>query len=113
MFINFTAKEDSDDMFKPPNLDNDDFSPFGGKSGLFSGGRGLFDDNEEVCLISFSLFASTFRKPAANTSPHAFQCFFQGDLFSEEPKPPLAEERKVRNESLKSTGRMDRLKNLP
>lgn len=48
MFPNFTAADadNDDDMFKPPNLDNDDFSPFGGKSGLFSGGRGLFDDDE-------------------------------------------------------------------
>lgn len=42
------ADEDSDDMFKPPKMDDDDFSPFGGKGGLFSGGKGLFDDDEEV-----------------------------------------------------------------
>lgn len=42
------AEEDGDDMFKPPRLDDDDFSPFGGKSGLFSGGKGLFDDDDEV-----------------------------------------------------------------
>lgn len=48
LFINFTADDDNDDMFKPPSLDNDDFSPFGGKSGLFSGGRGLFDDDDGV-----------------------------------------------------------------
>ncbi|XP_039995270.1 WASH complex subunit 2A isoform X2 [Xiphias gladius] len=40
------AEDDSDDMFKPPKMDDDDFSPFGGTSGLFSGGRGLFDDDE-------------------------------------------------------------------
>ncbi|XP_034407295.1 WASH complex subunit 2 isoform X2 [Cyclopterus lumpus] len=67
------AEEDSDDMFKPPKMDDDDFSPFGGKSGLFSGGRGLFDDDEE------------------------------GDLFSEAPKPPVSEEKRVLNESMKST----------
>lgn len=44
------AEEDDDDMFKPPKMDDDDFSPFGGKSGLFSGGRGLFDDDDEVYL---------------------------------------------------------------
>lgn len=38
--------DDSDDMFKPPKMEDEDFSPFGGKSGLFSGGRGLFDDDE-------------------------------------------------------------------
>lgn len=42
------AEEDSDDMFKPPKMDDEDFSPFGGTSGLFSGGRGLFDDDDEV-----------------------------------------------------------------
>nr|XP_046258221.1 WASH complex subunit 2 isoform X3 [Scatophagus argus] len=67
------AEEDSDDMFKPPKLDDDDFSPFGGKGGLFSGGRGLFDDDDE------------------------------GDLFSEAPKPPVSEEKKVLNESMKNT----------
>lgn len=47
-----TAEDDDDDMFKPPEMDDDDFSPFGGKGGLFSGGRGLFDDDDEVsfCL---------------------------------------------------------------
>lgn len=35
-------------MFKPPKMEDEDFSPFGGKSGLFSGGRGLFDDDDEV-----------------------------------------------------------------
>uniref|UniRef100_A0A8C4FAL6 Uncharacterized protein n=1 Tax=Dicentrarchus labrax TaxID=13489 RepID=A0A8C4FAL6_DICLA len=67
------AEDDSDDMFKPPKMDDDDFSPFGGKGGLFSGGRGLFDDDDE------------------------------GDLFAEAPKPPVSEEKKVLNESMKST----------
>lgn len=40
-------------MFKPPEMDDDDFSPFGGKGGLFSGGRGLFDDDDEVCFFVF------------------------------------------------------------
>lgn len=48
LFIYSAAEEDSDDMFKPPKMDDDDFSPFGGKGGLFSGGRGLFDDDDEV-----------------------------------------------------------------
>ncbi|XP_059215596.1 WASH complex subunit 2 isoform X2 [Centropristis striata] len=63
------AEEDSDDMFKPPKMDDDDFSPFGGKGGLFSGGKGLFDDDDE------------------------------GDLFAEAPKPPASVEKKVLNES--------------
>ncbi|XP_041645615.1 WASH complex subunit 2C isoform X2 [Cheilinus undulatus] len=66
------AEEDSDDIFKPPKMDEDDLSPFGGKSGLFSGGRGLFDDDDE------------------------------GDLFSEAPKPPVTEEKKAQNENTKT-----------
>lgn len=65
------ADEDSDDMFKPPKMEDEDFSPFGAKSGLFSGGRGLFDDDNE------------------------------GDLFSEAPKAPAAEE-KI-HQSIKTT----------
>ncbi|XP_029691529.1 WASH complex subunit 2 isoform X3 [Takifugu rubripes] len=69
------ADEDDDDMFKPPKMDDndDDFSPFGGKGGLFSGGRGLFDDDDE------------------------------GDLFAEAPKPPASEDKNLLNESVKST----------
>ncbi|XP_047459603.1 WASH complex subunit 2 isoform X2 [Mugil cephalus] len=67
------ADEDSDDMFKPPKMDDDEFSPFGAKSGLFSGGKGLFDDDDE------------------------------GDLFSDAPKPPASEQKKAANESTKST----------
>nr|XP_043902136.1 WASH complex subunit 2 isoform X1 [Solea senegalensis] len=67
------TEDDSDDMFKPPKMDDEDFSPFGGKGGLFSGGRGLFDDDDE------------------------------GDLFSEAPKPFVPEETRAVNESTKGT----------
>ncbi|XP_033956547.1 WASH complex subunit 2A isoform X2 [Pseudochaenichthys georgianus] len=70
------AEEDSDDMFKPPKMEDEDFSPFGGKGGLFSGGRGLFDDDDD-----------------------------EGDLFSDVPNPPASEEKKVQNERLKSTAK--------
>ncbi|XP_028325021.1 WASH complex subunit 2 isoform X3 [Gouania willdenowi] len=66
-------EDDSDDMFKPPRMDEEEFSPFGGKSGLFSGGKGLFSDDDE------------------------------GDLFSEAPKPPESEEKKAPEESRKHT----------
>ncbi|XP_061545480.1 WASH complex subunit 2A isoform X2 [Phycodurus eques] len=73
------AEDDSDDMFKPPKMDydddDDDFSPFGGKSGLFSGGKGLFDDDDE------------------------------DDLFSDAPKLPVSKPDKSPNESIKSATR--------
>ncbi|XP_037127178.1 WASH complex subunit 2 isoform X2 [Syngnathus acus] len=72
-------EDDSDDMFKPPKMESDDdkddedeFSPFGGKSGLFSGGKGLFDDDDE------------------------------GDLFSDAPRLPVSKEEKSTNESIKT-----------
>ncbi|XP_067828798.1 WASH complex subunit 2 isoform X3 [Heptranchias perlo] len=40
-------QEDDENLFTSQNADeDDDYSPFGGKSGLFSGGKGLFDDDE-------------------------------------------------------------------
>ncbi|KAM9379974.1 LOW QUALITY PROTEIN: WASH complex subunit 2-like [Phaethornis superciliosus] len=35
-----------DDIFKLPKLTDEDFTPFGSRGGLFSGGTGLFDDEE-------------------------------------------------------------------
>uniref|UniRef100_A0A8C8FXA8 FAM21/CAPZIP domain-containing protein n=1 Tax=Oncorhynchus tshawytscha TaxID=74940 RepID=A0A8C8FXA8_ONCTS len=60
-----SIEDESEELFGPPKMEDEDFSPFGGKGGLFSGGRGLFDDDE-------------------------------GDLFSDAPKQPVAEE-KTRN----------------
>ncbi|XP_020850232.1 WASH complex subunit 2 isoform X4 [Phascolarctos cinereus] len=40
------SDDEEDDMFKPPKLTDEDFSPFGSRGGLFSGGVGLFDDDE-------------------------------------------------------------------
>ncbi|XP_063160448.1 WASH complex subunit 2C [Candoia aspera] len=39
---------DDEDIFKPPKLTDEDFSPFGSKDGLFSGGTGLFDDERDL-----------------------------------------------------------------
>ncbi|XP_020665299.3 WASH complex subunit 2A isoform X3 [Pogona vitticeps] len=40
------VSSDDDDIFKPPKLTDEDFLPFASKGGLFSGGKGLFDDEE-------------------------------------------------------------------
>ncbi|XP_016368170.1 WASH complex subunit FAM21A-like isoform X1 [Sinocyclocheilus rhinocerous] len=40
------VEDDQDEMFKPPKMEDEEYSPFGGKGGLFSGGKGLFDDDE-------------------------------------------------------------------
>nr|XP_033797207.1 WASH complex subunit 2C-like isoform X2 [Geotrypetes seraphini] len=48
----FSTDDEDDDMFKPPKLTDEDFSPFSDKGGLFSGGRGLFDDDNESDLFA-------------------------------------------------------------
>jgi WASH complex subunit FAM21 len=39
--------DEEDNLFAPPKLTDEDFSPFGSRGGLFSGGQGLFDDEDE------------------------------------------------------------------
>ncbi|XP_065409404.1 WASH complex subunit 2A isoform X26 [Chrysemys picta bellii] len=50
--VRVPSDDDEDDIFKPPKLTDEDFSPFGSKGGLFSGGMGLFDDDEENDLFA-------------------------------------------------------------
>ncbi|XP_076980695.1 WASH complex subunit 2A isoform X3 [Tamandua tetradactyla] len=44
--------DEGDNLFAPPKLTDEDFSPFGSRGGLFSGGKGLFDDEEESDLFT-------------------------------------------------------------
>ncbi|KAM6105335.1 WASH complex subunit 2-like isoform 2-T2 [Pterocles gutturalis] len=44
--VRVPSDDDDDDIFKPPKLTDEDFTPFGSRGGLFSGGTGLFDDEE-------------------------------------------------------------------
>ncbi|KAM6184853.1 WASH complex subunit 2-like [Rhynchocyon petersi] len=47
-----TASDDEDEnLFAPPKLTDEDFSPFGSRGGLFSGGKGLFDEEDESDLF--------------------------------------------------------------
>ncbi|XP_063493476.1 WASH complex subunit 2A isoform X17 [Symphalangus syndactylus] len=41
------SDDEEDNLFAPPKLTDEDFSPFGSGGGLFSGGKGLFDDEDE------------------------------------------------------------------
>ncbi|XP_009574739.1 PREDICTED: WASH complex subunit FAM21A-like [Fulmarus glacialis] len=44
--VRVPSDDEDDDIFKPPKLTDEDFAPFGSRGGLFSGGTGLFDDEE-------------------------------------------------------------------
>ncbi|XP_055209082.2 WASH complex subunit 2C isoform X6 [Gorilla gorilla gorilla] len=41
------SDDEEDNLFAPPKLTDEDFSPFGSGGSLFSGGKGLFDDEDE------------------------------------------------------------------
>ncbi|EHB00434.1 Protein FAM21C [Heterocephalus glaber] len=43
--------DEEDNLFAPPKLTDEDFLPFGSRGGLFSGGQGLFDDEDESDLF--------------------------------------------------------------
>ncbi|XP_075072654.1 WASH complex subunit 2C isoform X2 [Mixophyes fleayi] len=57
------SDDEEDDIFKPPKLTDEDF--FGNKGGLFSGGKGLFDDDEE----EGDLFSDVHGKEYKPTEP--------------------------------------------
>ncbi|KAM9285597.1 WASH complex subunit 2-like isoform 2-T2 [Morus bassanus] len=44
--VRVPSDDEDVDIFKPPKLTDEDFTPFGSRGGLFSGGTGLFDDEE-------------------------------------------------------------------
>ncbi|XP_054428316.1 WASH complex subunit 2A isoform X3 [Pteronotus mesoamericanus] len=54
-------RDEEDNLFTPPKLTDEDFSPFGSRRGLFSGGKGLFDDEDEES----DLFTEAPRNQAA------------------------------------------------
>ncbi|XP_038599236.1 WASH complex subunit 2C isoform X5 [Tachyglossus aculeatus] len=80
------SDDEEDDIFKPPKLTDEDFSPFGSKGGLFSGGIGLFDDDES------DLFAEAPKESEEVPSPTnggSADVFGASSLMSpkEPPKP--------------------------
>ncbi|CAN8216372.1 unnamed protein product [Coccothraustes coccothraustes] len=50
--VRVPSDDEDDDIFKPPKLTDEDFTPFGSRGGLFSGGTGLFDDEEPSDLFA-------------------------------------------------------------
>uniref|UniRef100_A0A8C2U5L9 WASH complex subunit 2C n=1 Tax=Coturnix japonica TaxID=93934 RepID=A0A8C2U5L9_COTJA len=79
---------DEDDIFKPPKLTDEDFTPFGPKGGLFSGGTGLFDDDEG------DLFADAPREDSKEQEEQVPVSAGGSDVFSsslsEKDKKPAA-----------------------
>ncbi|KAG8137598.1 hypothetical protein E2320_004823 [Naja naja] len=103
---------DDEDIFKPPKLTDEDFSPFGSKDGLFSGGTGLFDDDEKDLFAELPKEEDSKEKEARipindkpslkaiKKVPPGAVSLFPGinDVFS--PSVPLEKENKKLTESI-------------
>ncbi|XP_053523354.1 WASH complex subunit 2A isoform X7 [Artibeus jamaicensis] len=107
------SDDEEDNLFTPPKLTDEDFSPFGSRHGLFSGGKGLFDDeDEESDLFTEAPQNQAARAPVSEVSasskpgkkiPAGAVSVFLGDtdVFGatsvpsltdpQKPKPPMPE----------------------
>ncbi|XP_045424346.1 WASH complex subunit 2A-like isoform X5 [Lemur catta] len=65
------SDDEEDNLFEPPKLTDEDFSPFGSRGGLFSGGKGLFDDEDEES----DLFTEAHQDRQARTPVHEESSF--------------------------------------
>ncbi|XP_043912291.1 WASH complex subunit 2A-like isoform X2 [Protopterus annectens] len=64
------SEDNSDDLFRPSETENEDFSIFSGTGGLFSGKKGLFDDEEEGDLFADAPKEEPQKEPVAETHPN-------------------------------------------
>ncbi|XP_019571730.2 WASH complex subunit 2 isoform X7 [Rhinolophus sinicus] len=100
------ADDKEESLFSPPKLTDEDFSPFGSRGGLFSGGKGLFDDeDEESDLFREAPQDREARTPASEVSssskpgkkiPAGAVSVFLGDadMFGTTSAPSLKEPQK-------------------
>ncbi|XP_058398861.1 WASH complex subunit 2A-like isoform X5 [Diceros bicornis minor] len=98
--------DDEDNLFAPPELTNEDFSPFGSRGGLFSGGKGLFDDEDEESDLFTEApqhrearasvnGVSSSSKPGKKIPAGAVSVFLgDADVFGATPAPSLKEPQK-------------------
>uniref|UniRef100_A0A8C2JYQ0 WASH complex subunit 2C n=1 Tax=Cyprinus carpio TaxID=7962 RepID=A0A8C2JYQ0_CYPCA len=70
------VEDDQDEMFKPPKMEDEEYSPFGGKGGLFSGGKGLFDDDDEGDLFSDAPKTEPMEKTVTQATGDSSQLLF-------------------------------------
>uniref|UniRef100_A0A8C3YVH0 FAM21/CAPZIP domain-containing protein n=1 Tax=Catagonus wagneri TaxID=51154 RepID=A0A8C3YVH0_9CETA len=97
------SDDDEDNLFAPPKLTDEDFSPFGSRGGLFSGGKGLFDDEDEESDLFMEApqdrearapvnEASSSSKPGKKIPAGAVSVFLgDTDLFGAASAPSLKE----------------------
>ncbi|XP_041722229.2 WASH complex subunit 2C isoform X3 [Coregonus clupeaformis] len=75
------VEDDSEELFGLHKMEDENFSPFGGKGSLFSGGRGLFDDEEGDLFSVAEEKTSEPVKPATKIPSGAVSIFPENSLF--------------------------------
>lgn len=99
------SDDEEENLFAPPKLTDEDFSPFGSSGGLFSGGQGLFDGEEESDLFREAPQKQPTQAPVSDESPSSKPAkkipagavsVFLGDtdLFGASSAPSLKEHQK-------------------
>ncbi len=79
-------EDDQDEMFKPPKMEDEEYSPFGGKGGLFSEAKACLMMMMRLVnnVVSYKCIQVQLEK---DTCESQFIWFVsQGDLFSDAPK---------------------------
>ncbi|XP_062939675.1 WASH complex subunit 2C-like isoform X3 [Cynocephalus volans] len=101
------SDDDEGNLFAPPKLTDEDFSPFGSRGGLFSGGKGLFDDEDEESDLFMEAphdrqaqasisEGSSSSKPRKKIPAGAVSVFLgDTDVFSTTTTPSLKEPQKL------------------
>lgn len=80
------SDDEEENLFSPPKLTDEDFSLFGSRGGLFSGGKGLFDDEDEE--------SDLFREAPQDREARAPVSEGDADVFGTTSAPSLKEPQK-------------------
>ncbi|XP_048449456.1 WASH complex subunit 2-like, partial [Rhincodon typus] len=115
------GQEDEENLFTSQIADeDDDFSPFRSKSGLFSGGKGLFDDDEGDLFaeapqeelnkgkeVKPAVFEPAARKSGKKVPVGAVSIYPDGDLFAASVISETARSKKAKQKPVDTGGLFD------
>ncbi|XP_062436825.1 WASH complex subunit 2A-like isoform X2 [Rhea pennata] len=85
--VRVPSDDDEDDIFKPPKLTDEDFTPFGSRGGLFSGGTGLFDDESDLFAEAPKREESKEQEERASINEGGSDVFNSSVIVEKDKKP--------------------------
>uniref|UniRef100_A0A803VCP7 WASH complex subunit 2C n=1 Tax=Ficedula albicollis TaxID=59894 RepID=A0A803VCP7_FICAL len=85
--VRVPSDDEDDDIFKPPKLTDEDFTPFGSRGGLFSGGTGLFDDEESDLFAEASKGEESKKREERVSVSEGGSDVFSSAVIEEKDKP--------------------------